>query len=207
MPKVLRPLLTVTAIASLVAFAFNQEPNAPTAEVKETPPAEQAVIQPVTDDSISQPPVRQTFASGSYQLIISAEDSWETPLTVGKFYQGSQLLWQKDLPHQYGPRFALISKEGQVLLLDEFINVASPHALTLISPDGEIIRKNSFGDIHKALDIHPTTLTEQATDGWWISAPPVLSAKGDHALVATGGTTLEIDLKTGKLRRHTDLDL
>ncbi|MEL6815106.1 MAG: hypothetical protein AAFP03_09880 [Cyanobacteria bacterium J06598_3] len=207
MPKVLFPLLTLTALAGLVAFwpesaSVSQEPI-----VTETPVAERAVITPVTTagDRMSHPPIRQTFTAGPYQLVVEAENQWETPVATSEFYQGGTLLWEKDLPHQYGPRFSLVSAQGQVLLLDEFINVASPHALTLLNVEGETLIQKSFEDIQAALGVTPAELTAQATSGWWISSPPAIAPGGETALVQTGGTTLEINLNTGELSRRADL--
>ncbi len=229
MPKLLFPLLVVMAIASLVIFWPTQNPTSVsgaqttatdraierTARAPDRAPErtvatrsadiELSIASTASPDRIARPPLRQTFTHAPYQLVISARDSWQTPLTTGQLYEGSALRWQKDLPHEYGPRFALVSPAGQVLLLDEFINVASPYALTLLNPNGEIVMQRSFDDVQKALHLSPAALTRQAVSGWWISAPPRLSAQGDHALIKTGGTTLEVDLTTGTLSRRADL--
>lgn len=201
MPKLLFPILAVVAIAGLIVLW-------PPQKRASLPPAQTiaADIEPMTTaDRIAQPPLRQTFTNEPYRLVISAADQWQTPRARGQLYEGDTLRWQKDLPHEYGPRFALIGPAGQVLLLDEFINVASPYALTLIDLDGEVVVQRSFDDVQKALDISPAILTEQATSGWWISAPPRLNVRSSRALVETGGTTLEVDLATGELSRRADL--
>lgn len=150
-------------------------------------------------DRMAHPPIRQTFVAEPYQLVIYAEDSWDSPLADAVLSQGDDILWEQDLPHQYGPKFVLISPQGNVLLLDEFINVASPHALTLINTSGTVVAQHGFKDIEQTLQVSAADLTKQATTGWWISAPPVLSEGGDHAIVAAGGTQLEINLTTGEL--------
>lgn len=153
-------------------------------------------------DSLTRPPTRQTFTNGAYQLEIAAKDSWRSPSAVGKLYKNGKLLWQKDLPHQYGPRFSLVSPSGQVVLFDEYINVASLYAIALISPTGRTTRQYSFDDIKQALpDVAPADFTRQAASGWWISSLPTLAAAGNLARVETGGTTLELDLATGELSR------
>lgn len=200
-PKLLFPILAVVAIASLIVLW-------PPQEQASLPPAQTVAtdIDPMpTADRIAQPPLRQTFTNEPYQLVISAEDQWQTPRALSQLYEGDTRRWQKALPHQYGPRFVLISPAGQVLLLDEFINVASPYALTLIDSEGKVIVQHSFDEVQKALDISPAILTEQASSGWWISAPPSLNVRGDRASVETGGTTLEVDLATGELSRRADL--
>lgn len=207
MPKVLFPLITLTALAGLVAFWPKSASVSQTPTVTEIPVSERAVVTPVTtaSDRMSHPPIRQTFTAGPYQLVVKAENRWETPVATSEFYNGGTLLWEKDLPHQYGPRFALVSEQGHVLLLDEFINVASPHALTLLNVEGETLIQKSFEDIQETLAVTPAELTAQATSGWWISAPPAVAPEGESVLVQTGGTTLEINLNTGELSRRADL--
>jgi hypothetical protein len=199
MPKVFLPLLTVAAIASITIFyagfqsgqqgALNPSAAAVSAEPDTTMAA----------DSLRQPPVRQTVEAAPYQLTIVASDRWQTPGAAGELYEGDRLLWQQDLPHQYGPRYSLIGQQGQVLLVDEYINVASPYALTLISPDGQVTAQYSFDDIQSTLAVPRADIVRQAASGWWVSAPPTLSADGQAALIATGGTRLQVDLVTGQI--------
>lgn len=191
MSKLLLPALTVAAIALIITVwppqnIISQVINSPT-------PAAAA-------DRMAQPPLHQTFTNSPYQLIVTATDSWQTPAATGQFYKGDTLLWQQTLPHQYGPRFVLVSQQGHILLLDEFINVASPYALTLLDADGKTLAQYSFDDIQKTLAIPAATLTQKATSGWWISAAPILKESEGLALVPTGGTILQVDLATGELR-------
>ncbi len=192
MSKLLLPALTVAAIALIITV---------------WPPQKiiSQVIHPsttaATADRIAQPPLSQTFTTSEYELTITAADRWQTPAATAQLHQGDTLRWQKPLPHQYGPRFALISPQGRVLLLDEFINIASPYALTLLDTDGQPLAQYSFDDIQKTLAIPAATLTQKATSGWWISATPTLSESAGSAIIPTGGTTLQVDLATGELSR------
>ena len=200
MLRVLLAMLIVIAIASLWPQRSVQSPRA-----QEQPAAATAMETNSTDDRLAYPPDRQTFTSGAYQFVITAVDQWQTPAATGTLYRAGTRLWQRDLPHEYGPRFVLVSPTGQVLLLDEFINVASPYALTLLEAEGDAIAQYSFDDIKRTLDVSSAALTQQATSGWWISASPRLSTEGasagQQALIQTGGTTLEVDLNTGVLTR------
>jgi hypothetical protein len=206
MPRFLWPLLTVVAIASLVIFWAEQKPASQViAEQSGLEMTAETADTETAADRITQPPVRQVFATGSYQLVITATDSWQTPAATGKLYENGTLRWQKALPHHYGPRFSLIGPQGQVILVDEFINVASPHALSIIDAEGKTIAQHSFDDIKTALNLPAAELTAQATSGWWVSAPPVLNSAGSSALISTGGTTLEVNLATGSLDRLADL--
>ncbi|MGB3292173.1 MAG: hypothetical protein WBB01_04155 [Phormidesmis sp.] len=207
MPRFFLPLLIAVAIASLFLWQrFSAQPS-PRAQ-----PASPAVIEAASTDRLSHPPDRQTFTTGPYQFVVTPANQWQTPTATGTLYKAESRLWQSNLPHEYGPRFALVSSTGQVLLIDEFINVASPYALTLLDPKGTVIAQHSFDDLKRTLGVSSADLTRQATSGWWISAPPTLSAAADspaipgqRALIQTGGTTLEVDLLTGELNRRADL--
>ena len=165
-------------------------------------------------DRLTHPPERQTFTnptalnqptpSGTYQLTISTDDSWQTPTATGELRKGDEPQWQQSLPHQYGPRFALVAPTGQAVLFDEYINVASEYAIALINPTGEITHTYSFDDIQAVLQQHDPALTradivQQATTGWWISEAPMLGEMGTYASVKTGNTTLYVDLESGAL--------
>lgn len=207
MPRFFLPLLIVIAIISL--FLWQRLPAQNVLSRPQTAPA--AAIKTASADQLAYPPRRQTFTTGPYRFVITATNQWQTPTATGTLYKAGSRLWQSNLPHEYGPRFALVSPSGQVLLLDEFINVASPYALTLFDPAGTAIAQHSFEDVKRALGVSSADLTRQATSGWWISAPPTLQAaddspeSGQRALIQTGGTTLEVDLVTGALTRRADL--
>jgi hypothetical protein len=200
--KVLWPVLGVVAIAALSVFGY--------AAVGGT---SSAMMDPMTDpmtesvsDRITHPPLRQSFVAAPYELVVAASDDWSTPTAQIQLNKDNALLWQKTLPHQYGPRFSRVTPQGQVLLLDEYINVASPYAITLIDATGTEVAQHSFDDIKQVLaDVAPADITRQATRGLWISDEPQLDASGDRALVKTGGTTIAIDLTTGELSRRDRL--
>ncbi len=203
--KVLGPLLGGVAIAAIViAWTGYVAGNSsafpdPSAELSSDAPVIEA------SDRITHPPVRQSTEAAPYELVVAASDEWRSPLANLQLYKSGTLRWQKTLPHQYGPRFSLVTPTGQVLLFDEYINVASPHAITLIDETGTEVAHYSFDDIKQVLAISLAEITQQASSGLWISEIPVLSATGDLASVKTGGTMLEINLTTGELGRRDDL--
>ncbi len=202
--------LSVLAIAAAAFSLFlAKSPHTSTPPSGESTIAEQVaeaktvaktVADEVAVDSISHPPLEQVFTKGDYRLVITAGDQWETPVAIAQLYEGNTLQWEQTIPHSYGPRFALVSAQGQVLLLDEFINVASDRAVTVISATGEPIAQHSFNDVKNTLSVSAAALTQQASSGWWISAPPRLNEPAGKALVAAGGKTLEIDLNQGELK-------
>ena len=158
-----------------------------------------------TVDTLSLPPMTRTMTSsdGRYSFIVQAKQGWESDQVSGRLShnraEGTQRLWQHDLPHSYGPRFVVVGPQGQVLLLDEAINVASPYAVMLLDDQGEVIAQHSFDDIETTLGVHRADIVEQAEHGWWISAPPEVNEATGQVTVATGGKTLIIDLTSGQL--------
>ena len=92
---------------------------------------------------------------------------------------------------------------GTVLMVDDFINVASESAIALFNPQGILIAQYSFNDIQQFLNIPPAEIASKATSGWWVSAPPAMSQDEDTAYILTGGTRLDIDLMTGELNHPT----
>ena len=65
----------------------------------------------------------------------------------------AQLLWKQPLPHNYRPRFALVSDEGTVVLFDQWINVAGPHAVMVLDRTGKTLASHSFDEVAAALGV------------------------------------------------------
>lgn len=186
--------------ADLTTISEPAEPKVASSAINKT--SAETVVETTSVDSLTRPPTIQTFTNGAYKLEIVAKDDWRSPSVIGKLYKNGTLLWEKDLPHQYGPRFSLVSPSGQAILFDEYINVASRYAIAVINSTGETTSQYSFDDINQALpDVDPANFTRQAASGWWISSLPILNSAGDLVRVETGGTTLELDLATGELNR------
>ncbi|MEO0458274.1 MAG: hypothetical protein AAF152_17065 [Cyanobacteria bacterium P01_A01_bin.114] len=163
-------------------------------------------IEPASgaNDAIALPPELQIYHSenGDYKLEVSTADGWATSQAEGRLYRLSggdeTLLWQQTLPQAYGPRFVAMGAGGQVLLLDEYINVASPYAVMVIDVSGEVLAQHSFDDVQAVLNVSRAAIVEQAESGWWLSGSPEMSDAA-HVSVATSGKTLMIDLNDGQL--------
>ncbi|MEL6351522.1 MAG: hypothetical protein AAFR58_07145 [Cyanobacteria bacterium J06627_28] len=190
--------------ATFADALFNQ---ASADEISSERMADDRMLNATAADRLRHPPLVQTFSAGAYRLVVAATDSWETPNAVAEFYDGDMLRWQTPLSQQYGPRFALVTARGEtagtVLMVDDFINVASESAIALFNPQGILIAQYSFDDIQQILDIPPAEIADKATSGWWVSSSPTLSQDEDTAYILTGGTRLDIDLITGELNLPT----
>ncbi|HEY9879540.1 MAG TPA: hypothetical protein V6D29_13875 [Leptolyngbyaceae cyanobacterium] len=159
----------------------------------------------LSNDAIARPPVHQERASpsGSHILILTAPENWATKQVDATLYnaQGQicQPLWSKTLPQEYGPRFALVSDQGQVVLIDEWINVASSYAVMLLDASGQVVAQHSFDDLADRLQMSRADIVDAAQFGWWVSRAPSLSRNGNTVQVGTAGKQLKINLETGDL--------
>ena len=156
-------------------------------------------------DSITLPPVQREFASpsGEFTLIVSADDQWQTPRASAVLSTGRsgarQPLWTRELPHHHGPRKVLLSDQGDSLLVDEWINILSPHALMLIDRRNQLVADYSAQAVLAALGLSAREAGASAREGPWLAEGPNLSADGQRALLRAGACTLEIRLRDGKL--------
>jgi hypothetical protein len=159
----------------------------------------------IASDRIFLPPERREVSSpaGSFVLVLATADGWKTPRGSAELYRvgstGRQLIWKRDLPHYHGPRRALVSDKGEVLLADEWINVVSRYALTVIAPENRTVATYTAEQVFATLAIPPREITSHAKAGPWITEGPVFSPDGKSALITAGGRTLEVRLSDGKL--------
>lgn len=156
-------------------------------------------------DYIPLPPVRQEFFSPvrNYLFVLSTPDEWKSKQAIGELFQITEQthkrLWIRSLPHEYGPRYVLVGNQGQVLLLDEWINVASRFAIMVLNCKNELVAQYDFDALQRFLNVPRAKFPEMARHGLWISSPPVLDASGERAKVRTVGKVLLINLNDGQL--------
>ena len=158
----------------------------------------------IAQDAIPHPPQLRHIVSpnGSYHLTLIAhlEDSF--PRTRATLSQNlpdrCQQVWAQILPQNYGPRLALVTDRGDTLLLDEWINVASPYAIVMLDASGEIVGQYSFDDIVAISGRTRASVVERAQQGFWIAGEPTLKPP-NLVEVPTAGATLAINLTTGEI--------
>lgn len=156
-------------------------------------------------DTIDLPPGRREASSseGRYTLVLTSLDGWETYRVKAELYEGRPAdrhsVWQRELPHNYGPRRALVSGQGEVLLADEWINVLSKYALTLIDRQNRMVAQYSAEQVIAALGVPIREVGSHAKAGPWITDGPSVSPDGRSALITAGGRVLAISLADGKL--------
>lgn len=170
--------------------------------------AGEAVAVEIAADRIMLPPEQREFQSpnGHFALAFSTADHWKTPRGSAGLYRlraaNRQLIWKRELPHHHGPRKVLVSDQGTVLFADEWINVPSRYALTLIGPDNHLLASYSVEQVFAVLGVALREITAHAKLGPWIGSGPDLSLDGKYALIKAGGRTLKVHLSDGKLSAH-----
>jgi hypothetical protein len=156
-------------------------------------------------DRITLPDARREFTSrsGGFAFVVSTRDDWKSLRGTGELFSvaGSTrtLVWSGELPQQYGPRFAIVSDTGTVLMLDEWINVSTPYAVVLRDRNNGQVAQHSTDAVQATLQVPMNEVTRLAKFGWWITAAPVLTSAGDAVRVETGGKILTIRLADGQL--------
>ena len=156
-------------------------------------------------DRIPLPPAVEEFASpaGNFVFVVSTPDNWKSRKAVGELFDLSagqrRPLWKRTLPHEFGPRYVLVGNDGDVLLLDEWINVKSRYAVMVLSPENRVIAQHDFDAVQTVLNVPGAQIVRTARHGLWITSPPTLDTSGEWARVETAGKVLTIRLSDGHL--------
>lgn len=157
-------------------------------------------------DSIAIPPPREIVKSpgGKYSFVILTHGdvrTYKSRYSTGELHRndGSRAVWTQRLPHELRPRFALVNDDGQVLLVDEWINVKSRRAITLIDRQNRVVAEHPYAAVQTLLGVPAAQIVRMARHGYWLQAPPRLAPTGKLALLEGGGKTLSVDMTTGAL--------
>jgi hypothetical protein len=157
-------------------------------------------------DRESLPPPRREFASpnGRCRLVVETRDGWKTPRPqatlqrIGAEGRAAEL-WSRELPHHHGPRAALVSDAGRVLLVDEWISVTSRFTLVLIDDANRTLVTYDHAAVMAALGATWAELGAHARSGTWISDSPTLAPDQRSARIGAAGRVLRVDLGDGAL--------
>ena len=158
------------------------------------------------NDSITLPPASRVVESqnGVFRFRVYTNDNWRTPFPQGTLSVGSssvqRVAWQGELPQHYGPRFTLVTTNGNVILLDGWLNIKPSYAVTILKGGQGSLVSFSYEDVLRSLRVSPAVLAEKARFGsWWITSKPSLDASGNLALIPAGGKTLIVDVRQAKI--------
>lgn len=156
-------------------------------------------------DRIALPPDRREFRSpsGNYILTLSSADHWQTRSALAQLQlrSGNELkpLWHRMLPQERGPRHVLVVDSGAVVLMDEWINIPSRHALMLLAPDGSELANYGIDDLVQRLGVSRRMVADQGRLGLWMSSAPVVSEDGSSVVFHSAHRRLILRLADGQL--------
>ena len=157
-------------------------------------------------DQIRLPPLQTEFFSPQrdFRFIVSSRDNWKSKRGHGSLVRllngRSEVLWERELPQEYGPRYVLVGRRGEVLMLDEWISNRSKYSIVVLNPRNDLVIQHNFEEVQEVLDVPTSEIARKATRGsWWLSGPPILDKSGSKAYVPTTGKVLRVDLQTGEL--------
>lgn len=158
------------------------------------------------NDSIALPPSSRVVESTNriYRFRIFTTDQWHTPFPQGALTSSSKaklpLAWNGKLSQYYGPRFVLVTSNGDVILLDGWLNTKPTPAIAVFYGGRRLWVSFSFEDVRRSLGVPPALLAQKARLGsWWISGKPYLDASESRVFVPAGGKTLIVDLRRKSL--------
>jgi hypothetical protein len=157
-------------------------------------------------DAMSLPPLRREFMSQgkNYVFVVASSDRWYSGQAQGKLFQvtktGRKLLWTRKLSHLYGPRYALVTDHGQVLLVDEWIHQPSQHTIQLFDRHNSLVVEHSFHQLLKSMDISAAHRQAKTRQNYMaIIAPPSLDEAKFKANLEILDRKAYLDLLTGNL--------
>ena len=151
----------------------------------------------VAADRKDLPPTERRFGT-DFVLTVKTLDGWKTPLGRATLVDArGEVKWERELPHHHGPRRVLVTQSGQVLLVDEWINVLSRYALTLIAPSGVTVAQYSGEHLISALGVPRAAIRLHARLGAWMTVEPRMD--GDSVFFEAGGRRLVLRLADGQL--------
>ena len=158
------------------------------------------------DDFVPFPPPTREVVSpnGHFSFVISYPAAGKAKeLSTGQLFRGAskarKLVWERRLPQEQGPRYALVGNHGEVVLFDEWNNVKSRYAVVLINSHRSFERSYDFDAVATVLGEPVAKIVEQARSGWWLQGPPTVDGKGITAYAMAAGKCLAINLKTGSI--------
>lgn len=156
-------------------------------------------------DVIELPPVYREFASPSthFVLTIVSDDHWKTSTARAELHErrrGAQRsVWRHTLANIKGPRRAVVTDHGDVILIDDWINSPSQQALSLLNATGKTVATYSFDSLVAILQVSRRDVSSHATLGLWLSAEPTLSANGSTVRFRTADRGLSLRARDGQL--------
>lgn len=110
-----------------------------------------------------------------------------------------RVVWTQTLPHEMGPRTALVADSGKVVLVDEWINNISQRAVTVIDLDGHTLAQYSAEQLFALLNVPRSVISANARYGIWMGSEPSFSSDGKRVELRSAGRRLGLNIEDGRL--------
>jgi len=161
-------------------------------------------------DPVAKAPEHERFASpsGRFRLEIRLRPGagpHAASSTASLFDVSSSTstpLWSRELAHRPRPRFAVVGDRGEVLLVDEWLNLRSELTLMLIDRANRVLAVHDLEAVRSTLGVPLRALPAHARHGTWLQAPPALSADGKSVELSAAHRVLVVQLQDGSLSRR-----
>jgi hypothetical protein len=98
-----------------------------------------------------------------------------------------------------GPRFVLIGNQGEIVLIDESLNLITRYAIFLLNHENHLVAQYDFDAVSKTIGIKGSSIVAMAKHGSWITSPPIIHDESQTVVVGVANKMLTISINTGKL--------
>jgi hypothetical protein len=98
----------------------------------------------------------------------------------------------------------MVGDKGNVLLIDEWANIASRYAVMVVDRENRPIAQHDFEAVRKVLGVPAAQVAQMARHGVWIVRAPVWDIPGVRVLIEAAGKTLRVDISNGAIGRTGD---
>jgi len=148
----------------------------------------------VAADHVQSPPAVRTFEAPNRAFVLTIELVAEgaEPKTVGRLHDNTGVaVWQRPMPQYYGPRYAFVADDGRVLMLDEWVPIASRFAVMALARDGSPVAIIGYDNLATILRADPKYLAGHAALGIWLSAAPTQDGETITAPTPAGAVAID----------------
>lgn len=136
----------------------------------------------------------RTFCSPSKKCVLTIRtlDHWRTPRPQATLTVEGSEVWESAIQNWHGPKTACVTNKGNVVLFDEWPNIKSELAVTLISDKGKSKKVWTFDQIRSIAKASSDDITAFAKIGNWLGGLPAV--KGETVSFAMAKVRMSLSI-------------
>ncbi len=121
----------------------------------------------------------RTFCSPNKKCVLTIKtlDHWKTPRPQASLSVDGSQVWIFVIQNWHGPKTASVTNTGNVVLFDEWPNIKSDLAVTLISDKGKAKRVWTFDQVRSIANASANDITQNAKIGNWLGGMPAVRSE------------------------------